>query len=275
LTASVAWVPVQPLVMGVVNVTPDSFSDGGCFADPVDAIAHGLRLVAEGAQVIDVGGESSRPGAEPVSEADELARVQPVVAALAPHVRVSIDTAKVAVAHAAVDAGATLVNDITASLHLVAAERKVGWVAMHMAGEPRTMQHRPRYRDVAGEVSAYLVARAEEARDAGVEEVWIDPGIGFGKSFAHNWTLLRALPALVAQGWPVAVGTSRKGFLGAVLASADGAHEATVASDRLEGSIATTVWAAACGVGVIRAHDVAATVAALRTTASPLTAVAV
>ena len=266
--------PVQPLVMGVVNVTPDSFSDGGCFADPDDAIVHGMRLVAEGAAVIDVGGESSRPGADPVTEADELSRVIPVVAALAPHVRVSIDTAKPAVAHAAVDAGATLVNDITASLHRVAAERSVGWVAMHMLGEPRTMQRGPRYGDVVAEVTAYLLARAAAARSAGVEEVWIDPGIGFGKTFAHNWAILRALPALVAGGWPVAVGTSRKAFLGTVLGAADGIDGSTPASDRLEGSVATSVWAGICGVGMVRAHDVAATVAALQAISAPVTVAA-
>lgn len=249
--------------MGVVNVTPDSFSDGGRFVDPDAAVAHALSMVADGADVVDVGGESSRPGAAPVAEPVELARVIPVVAALAPRVRVSIDTAKPAVAHAAVDAGATLVNDITASLHLVAAERGVGWVAMHMQGRPGTMQHRPAYRDVVTEVANFLEARAGKARAAGVDEVWIDPGIGFGKSAAHNWALLAALPRLVESGWPVVMGTSRKGFLGPVLAEADGEGPAVPSDDRLAGSVTTAVWSAARGAAMVRVHDVAATVAAI------------
>ena len=157
--------------MGIVNVTPDSFSDGGLHLDPSAAIAHGQLLVSQGATIVDVGGESSRPGATPVSEAEELARVLPVVEALAVDVRVSIDTAKPAVAHAAIDAGATVVNDITASLHHVAAERGVAWVATHMQGAPGTMQVDPSYRDVVGEVTDFLVARAEAARADGVTEV--------------------------------------------------------------------------------------------------------
>lgn len=260
--------------MGVVNVTPDSFSDGGCFAHTESAVAHGLQLAAEGADVVDVGGESSRPGAEPVSEAEELRRVVPVVHALAPYVRVSIDTTKAAVAHAAIDAGATLVNDITASLHQVAADRDAGWVAMHMSGRPRTMQQRPQYGDVVAEVRDYLCARAEAARAGGVQEVWIDPGIGFGKSFAHNWALLGALPSLVATGWPVAIGTSRKAFLGAVLGAADGADGPTPADDRLEGSLVTSVWSASSGAAMVRVHDVAATLAALRAVDTPTQAAA-
>nr|WP_254126745.1 dihydropteroate synthase [Aquihabitans sp. G128] len=259
---------MHPLVMGVLNVTPDSFSDGGRFSDAERAIAHGRALVAEGADIVDVGGESSRPGADPVAEADELARVLPVIEALAGEVRVSIDTAKPTVARAAVAAGASLVNDITASLHEVAAETGAGWVAMHMQGQPRTMQVAPTYDDVLVEVLAYLVERAEAAFEAGVAEVWIDPGIGFGKTPAHNWALLAGLDDLVATGWPVAVGTSRKGFLAAVLAEADGAPEPIPAGDRLEGSVATAVAAAAAGVGLVRVHDVAATVAALRTVAA-------
>lgn len=242
--------------MGIVNVTPDSFSDGGRHADAEAAIAHGRSLVAEGAHIVDVGGESSRPGAAPVDEADELARVLPVVEALAAEgVRVSIDTAKPGVARAAIDAGASLLNDISASLDDVAAERGVGWIAMHMQGRPATMQDDPRYDDVVAEVSAHLVARAEAARARGVAEVWIDPGIGFGKRADHNWALLHALPDLVATGWPVAVGTSRKGFL-----SEGGTLPA---DDRLEGSVATAVRAALAGVSLVRVHDVAATVAAL------------
>ena len=164
--------------MGVLNVTPDSFSDGGRWLDPDAAVAHGLALVAEGADVVDVGGESTRPGAEPVAEDEELRRVLPVIEALAPHVRVSIDTRRAAVAEAAVAAGATLVNDVSASLWPVAAAAGpgVGWVAMHMQGEPRTMQQAPAYDDVVAEVRAFLVERAERARAAGVDEVWIDPG---------------------------------------------------------------------------------------------------
>ena len=253
--------------MGVVNVTPDSFSDGGRFVDPEAAVAQGLALVAAGADVVDVGGESTRPGADPVDEATELARVVPVVAALASHVRVSIDTTKPAVALAAIDAGATLVNDVAASLAAVAAERSVGWVAMHMQGQPRSMQLDPHYDDVVAEVRSFLCERAETARAGGVAEVWIDPGIGFGKTLDHNWALLAALDDLVTTGWPVAVGTSRKGFLGALLATADGV-DAVAADDRLEGSVATAVWAAEHGVAMVRVHDVAATVAALRAIAS-------
>ena len=254
--------------MGIVNVTPDSFSDGGQHPDPRSAIEHARSLVRQGADIVDVGGESSRPGAAPLSEADELARVVPVVAALAGEVRVSVDTAKAAVAHAAIDAGATLLNDITASLHPVAAERGVGWVAMHMQGTPRTMQDSPRYHDVVAEVAEHLVRRAEAARADGVAEVYVDPGIGFGKTAAHNWALLAALPRLVAAGWPVAVGTSRKAFLGAALAAAHGSAEPVPVHDRLEGSVATAVRAALDGAALVRVHDVAATVGALRAAAA-------
>jgi dihydropteroate synthase len=248
---------MAPLVMGVLNVTPDSFSDGGRFADPERAIAHGLAMVAEGADVVDVGGESTRPGADPVDEAEELRRVVPVVAALAPHVRVSIDTTKAAVAAAAVEAGATLVNDVSASLHRVAAAGGAGWVAMHRKGDPRTMQVAPAYDDVVAEVASYLVERAVAARDAGVGEVWIDPGIGFGKLARHNLLLLRRLDALVATGFPVVVGTSRKSFLGTLAGGA-------LPDDRLEGSLATAVLAMAQGAAMVRVHDVAATVHAAR-----------
>lgn len=250
--------------MGIVNVTPDSFSDGGRFTDAGVAIAHARSLVAQGADIIDVGGESSRPGADAVSEAEELARVLPVIEALSGEVRISIDTAKAAVARAAIDAGASLLNDITASLHEVAADRGVGWVAMHMKGRPRTMQAEPRYHDVLAEVIGFLVERARVASADGVAEVWIDPGIGFGKTPEHNWTLLAALDRLVATGWPVAVGTSRKAFLGAVLGRADGSPAPTPVYDRLEGSVATATHAGAAGVGLVRVHDVAATVGALR-----------
>jgi dihydropteroate synthase len=244
--------------MGVLNVTPDSFSDGGEWFDPEAAIAHGLELVAQGADVVDVGGESTRPGATPVDAAEELRRVVPVVAALAPSVRVSIDTTKVAVARAAVEAGATLVNDISASLHDVAAEAGVGWVAMHMQGTPATMQDAPRYGDVVADVRAELAAAADRAARAGVAEIWLDPGIGFGKTLEHNLRLLAHLGDLVDLGHPVVVGTSRKGFLGRLLADSDGEAEPVAPSDRLEGSIATAVWAVAQGAAMVRVHDVLA-----------------
>jgi len=249
---------MRPLVMGVLNVTPDSFSDGGRWFDPDAAVGHGLGLVAEGADIVDVGGESTRPGAAPVSEAEERRRVVDVVAALAPHVRVSIDTRKRGVAEAAVAAGATLVNDVSASLWAVAAAAGpgIGWMAMHMQGEPATMQAAPSYADVVHDVRSFLVARASAARDGGVEEVWIDPGIGFGKTFEHNLVLLRRLGTLVDTGFPVAVGTSRKSFLGRLLGGAP-------VDDRLEGSVATAVWAVAQGAGMVRVHDVEATVRAI------------
>lgn len=243
--------------MGILNVTPDSFSDGGRFLDPDAAVAHGRAMVDEGAAVIDVGGESTRPGAEPVDPAEEARRVVPVVEALAPLVRVSIDTRHASVAEAAVEAGATLVNDVSASLWEVAAAAGVGWVALHMQGEPRTMQADPRYDDVVAEVRAFLLERAERAVAAGVSEVWIDPGIGFGKTTEHNLTLLHRLEALTDAGFPVLVGTSRKGFLGRLTGGAP-------ADDRLEASLTTAVVAAAKGAAMVRVHDVRFTVDAMR-----------
>jgi dihydropteroate synthase len=243
--------------MGVLNVTPDSFSDGGRYLETEAAVAHGLRLVAEGADVVDVGGESTRPGAAPVPASVERDRVVPVIAALAPHVRVSVDTRKAEVAEAAIAAGASLVNDVSAGLWEVAAAAGVGWVAMHMLGTPETMQQAPRYDDVVGEVGDFLRTRAEAAREAGVGEVWVDPGIGFGKTLEHNLTLLAHLRTLVALGHPVVVGTSRKSFLGRLL-------DAPATEDRLEGSLATAVWAMSQGAAMVRVHDVAPTVAAAR-----------
>jgi dihydropteroate synthase len=243
--------------MGILNVTPDSFSDGGRYLDPDAAIAHGLAMVADGAAVIDVGGESTRPGAAPVDEAEERRRVLPVLSALAPHVRLSIDTRHASVAEAAIAAGATLVNDVSASLFEVAAAHGVGWIAMHMRGEPSTMQDDPRYDDVVAEVREYLVARAEEARAAGVDEVWIDPGFGFGKTVEHNLALLHRLGELAGTGFPVVAGTSRKGFLGALTGGAP-------VDDRLEASLATAVVAAANGASMVRVHDVAHHVRAMR-----------
>ena len=243
--------------MGVVNVTPDSFSDGGRFLDRDAAIAHGLQLVADGADLLDVGGESTRPGAQDVPIDEELRRVVPVVEALAVHTRVSIDTRKAEVARAAVAAGASLINDVSASLWPVAAETGAGWVAMHMRGTPANMQDDPRYDDVVAEVGAFLAERAATARSGGVSEVWIDPGIGFAKTDDHNLSLLAHLHRLVTLGYPVAVGTSRKGFLGRLLGGAS-------VDDRLEASLATAVWAMSQGVAMVRVHDVAATVEAAR-----------
>jgi dihydropteroate synthase len=259
--------------MGVLNVTPDSFSDGGLYTTPDAAVAQGLAMMAAGADVIDVGGESSRPGAEPVPADVELARVVPVVETLAVaagaigegrRVRVSVDTVKAEVATAALAAGASMVNDISASLFEVAAGVGAGWVGMHMQGQPRTMQQSPRYGDVVAEVRAFLLERAARARRAGVGEVWIDPGIGFGKTAAHNLSLLRHLGELVRAAADagcagVLVGTSRKGFLGALAADPGSGAPAPVA-DRSEGSLATEAAALVAGVGMVRVHDVAATV---------------
>ncbi len=250
--------------MGVVNVTPDSFSDGGRFLDRDAAIAHGLVLFSQGADVVDVGGESTRPGAEPVDEAEELARVVPVVQELARHGRVSVDTRKPAVAAAAVEAGATLVNDVSASAEVwqvaadatAAAERGVGYVAMHMKGDPRTMQRDPAYDDVVREVRDFLVERATAASDAGVREVWIDPGIGFGKTDEHNLSLLKHLGAIVDTGFPVVVGTSRKRFLQQLIGAGS--------NDVLEGTIATCVAAMHSGARMVRVHDVRPAVEASR-----------
>lgn len=250
--------------MGVLNVTPDSFSDGGRWLDHQRAAEHGRRLVTEGADVVDVGGESTRPGARPVPEDEERRRILPVVAALAPHVRVSVDTRKASVAEAAVEAGATIVNDVSARLGPVAAAAGVGWVAMHLPADPSVMVEYARsyHGDVVADVTAYLTARAEEACAVGVGEVWIDPGIGFGKTAAHNLSLLRHLDQLVATGWPVAIGTSRKSFLGPL--SVRPGEQPAPPAQRLEASVATAAWAALQGVSMVRVHDVAATVQAMR-----------
>jgi dihydropteroate synthase len=250
--------------MGVVNVTPDSFSDGGRFLDHAAAVARGRAVVAEGADWVDVGGESTRPRADTVPVDEELRRVVPVVEALAGDgVAVSIDTRKAEVARAAVAAGARMVNDVSATLGEVAAEVGAAFVAMHMLGDPRTMQDEPAYADVVADVRDFLVARADAARAAGVGEVWIDPGIGFGKTLAHNLDLLANLDVLVATGYPVVVGTSRKTMLGTLAARADGGGAVPPTSDRLEGSVATAVWSLRRGAAMVRVHDVAATVRAL------------
>jgi dihydropteroate synthase len=248
---------MRPLVMGVLNVTPDSFSDGGRWSDPGAAVERGLEMAAQGADIVDVGGESTRPGAEPVSEQVERARVVGVVRSLAPHVRVSVDTRRRLGHRAAVEAGATMVNDVSATLWPVAAEAGVAWVAMHMKGEPRTMQESPVYGDVAREVRLFLVERAAAAQAGGVKEVWVDPGIGFGKTLAHNLEVLGRLGELVAEGFPVVVGTSRKSFIGHLTGGAP-------PDDRLEGSLATAVWAMTRGAAMVRAHDIPATVEAAR-----------
>jgi dihydropteroate synthase len=253
--------------MGVLNVTPDSFSDGGQWFDPDHAVAHGLEMVAEGADVVDVGGESTRPGAEPVAAQEELRRVVPVIEALSPHVRVSVDTRKAAVAEAGIDAGATLVNDVSATLWEVAAAGGSGWIAAHMQGEPATMQVAPRYDDVVAEVRDFLVARADKAQQAGVSEVWLDPGFGFGKTLEHNLSLLHHLGVLVDTGFPVLVGTSRKSFIGR-LAPGGGESPAPV-EDRLEGSVATAAWAFSQGAAMARVHDVKATVQLARLVGAP------
>ena len=247
-------------MMGILNVTPDSFWDGGHWFETQQAIMRGHEMIAEGADIIDVGGESTRPGASEVPVEEELARVVPVVEALAGRVRISIDTTKAAVADAAVEAGASLINDVSATLWPVAARHGVGWVAMHRQGTPASMQLDPCYDDVVAEVSALLVDWAARAADAGVDDVWIDPGIGFGKTVDHNLQLLAALDALVATGIPVLVGTSRKGFLGVLAASPDGTPAPV--GERLPGSLATATWAMQQGAAMVRVHDVAATVQA-------------
>jgi dihydropteroate synthase len=257
--------------MGIVNVTPDSFSDGGRLSSVEAAVAHGLRLVEQGADLLDVGGESTRPGAEPVSEADEIARVVPVIAGLraAWNGPISIDTMKPAVARAAVSVGATMWNDVTAltfspDAPAVAAELGCGVVLMHMKGEPRTMQADPRYDDVVAEVRDALLARAEAAMTAGVarERIWLDPGFGFGKTAAHNLTLTARLDALTATGFPVLYGASRKRTIQSVDPSA------TDPLDRRGGSLALALEAARNGAAIIRVHDVRETVQALKVQAA-------
>jgi dihydropteroate synthase len=252
----------RPLVMGILNVTPDSFSDGGQWLEPDRAVRRAREMIDEGADIVDVGGESTRPGADAVPTDVELDRVIPVVEALAGEVRVSIDTTKEAVADAAVVAGATLINDVSASLWPVAARHGVGWVAMHRSGTPATMQRHPHYDDVVAEVTSMLADRAARATSAGVGEVWIDPGIGFGKSVEHNLSLLGALADLVATGYPVVVGTSRKSFLGS-LARRPG-RPPTPVGERLPASLATATWALEQGARMVRVHDVAAHVQAAR-----------
>jgi dihydropteroate synthase len=261
-------------LMGVLNVTPDSFSDGGRFLDAGAAIAHGRRLIAEGADILDIGGESTRPGAEPVGADEEMARVGPVLEGLAgAGAELSIDTSKAAVAELALGLGASLVNDVTAlrgdpAMAGLIAERGAGCCLMHMLGEPRTMQRAggPRYEDVVGEVKGFLAGRLAFALEQGIDEqrVLLDPGIGFGKTTEHNLELLRRLDELCELGRPIVIGTSRKRFLSAI-ASGERSE-----AERLPGTIATNVLAYERGAGVFRVHDVAPVRDALATAAATL-----
>jgi dihydropteroate synthase len=274
--ATVAWVShdLPYAIMGVVNVTPDSFSDGGVFDDDVAAIAHARRLIGEGASIVDVGGESTRPGAAPVPAGEELGRVIPVVEGIAQlglPVQISIDTMKLEVAEAAIDAGASYVNDVTAFRHEpelagLVADRGVDCCLMHMLGEPRTMQQDPRYDDVVDDVKAFLEERMRAAVAAGVpeERIQLDPGIGFGKTLQHNLELLRRLDELAAIGRPLVIGTSRKSFLGRITG-----RDVT---ERVYATAATSVLAFERGARVFRVHDVAATADALAVAAATLAA---
>jgi dihydropteroate synthase len=253
----------RPRIMGVLNVTPNSFSDGGRYFNPARALDHARRMIDDGADLIDVGGESTRPGALPVDERDELGRVIPLVAALAADgVPVSVDTRKPAVMRAALAAGAAMVNDVCALEAPGAIEALAGSGAgvclMHMQGDPRTMQQAPRYGDVVGEVRAYLLARAAACEAAGIarDRIVLDPGFGFGKTLAHNLALLAGLPALAAAGYPVLAGLSRKSSLGEITGRA--------VDERLAASLAAALAAVARGVRLLRVHDVRETVDALK-----------
>ncbi len=259
--------------MGVLNLTPDSFSDGGLHMEAEVALARAREMIRDGVDVIDIGGESTRPGATPVTPELECERILPALELVAPMarlagVRVSVDTRHELTARAAVAAGAELINDVSSSLWRVAAELEVGWIAVHAQGEPATMQDAPRYDDVVDEVRSELAHAASAARAAGVSEVWVDPGIGFGKTTSHNLDLLAQLDRLVADGTPVLVGTSRKRFTGELLAGSDAGRRVPTTltplavDERLDASLATATWAMALGAAGVRAHDVAATVAA-------------
>ncbi len=244
----------RALVMGVVNATPDSFSDGGKALLPDDAAAAARRMAAEGAAIVDLGGESTRPGAAPVDEATEILRVAPVLERLRGEMPLSIDTRRAAVARRALDLGAVLVNDVSAGgdpgMFPLVAARGAGIVLMHMRGDPATMQQAPSYGDVVAEVLAFLLERAEAAARAGVprDRILIDPGIGFGKRLPHNLALLAALPRLAAHGWPVLLGVSRKSFLGELTGRGSG--------ERRDGTTAAVALAAFHGAAVVRVHDV-------------------
>jgi dihydropteroate synthase len=262
---SVLTCGVRTLVMGIVNVTPDSFSDGGTFLDPDVAVEHGLRLAAEGADVLDVGGESTRPGSEAVPAGNEIARVVPVVERLVKEVDVpiSVDTRKPDVARAALDAGASIVNDISAGaapgMFEVVRNTNAGMVLMHMQGEPETMQRDPSYGDVVAEVAGFLRRRLEVAISAGIDRdrLCVDPGIGFGKNLQHNLSLLRSLPTFRGLGVPLLVGPSRKGFLGELTGVED-------PRERVGGTAAAVAWCAARGADLVRVHDVKEIVSVVR-----------
>jgi dihydropteroate synthase len=254
------------LIMGIVNVTPDSFSDGGRFADPGRAVEHALAMVADGADILDIGGESTRPGAEPVGEAEELRRVLPVIRAIRTQsqVLISIDTMKASVARAALDAGADIINDVTglrgdAAMVRLAAETDCGLVAMHMIGDPQTMQNAPHYDNVVAEVRSYLEERLRRLTASGIapERIVLDPGFGFGKTLEHNLSLLRHLPELLIGDRPLLIGVSRKSMIGKVLHSTDMA-------DRYWPTIALTAHAREHGARIIRVHDVKPNAQALR-----------
>ena len=255
------------LIMGIVNVTPDSFSDGGRFLDPALAVDRGMALVAEGADILDVGGESTRPGAQPVSVEEELRRVLPVLSALRQRTGalLSIDTFKPEVARAALAAGADIINDVTGlrdpRMIELAAGCDAGLVVMHMKGEPQTMQRNPVYADVVMEVRDFFTERLRTLSDAGIEpeRVVFDPGFGFGKTLEHNLALLRALPWLPAGGRPLLVGVSRKSMIARVLGS-------NAMEDRLWATVALTSWAREHGASIVRVHDVRANAQALRMT---------
>lgn len=259
----------QPRLMGILNVTPDSFSDGGRHDGVQAATAHAMAMIHQGADIIDIGGESTRPGSQPVSEAEQIQRTAPVIEKLAQAIRqqglataISIDTTQAAVAQAAIDAGATILNDISAGLHdpsmlPLAARTGLPITLMHMQGTPRTMQQSPHYDDVVAQVRDFLLARAQAAIDAGVrpEQIILDPGIGFGKTKAHNLALLAHLDELVATGHPVLLGTSRKRFMGSICQGPDG--DTPPAPDTLVGATcATTAMGVAHGVMIFRVHDV-------------------
>ncbi len=250
----------RPLVMGILNVTPDSFSDGGRFLDTSIAVEHGLSMSQQGADVIDIGGESTRPGAESVDLETELERVIPVIESLhaaAPELRLSIDTSKSAVAAAAVTAGASLINDVSASLSEVAAETGVGWIAMHRSGDPKTMQDDPHYDDVVGEVESDLAHYRDLAADAGITDLWLDPGIGFGKTTEHNLALLAATQRFCRLGAPIVIGVSRKRFTAELTARSDGVAMSTIGmDDRHEASLAAATFAMLSGASMVRCHEV-------------------
>ena len=257
--------PRPMVVMGVVNTTPDSFSDGGHFLDTDMATDHGLRLADEGAEIIDIGGESTRPGSEPVSATEELRRVVPVIERLAKRCGavISIDTQKPAVARAALDAGASIVNDIAANrespeMWQIVAEAKAGYICMHMQGTPQTMQAEPHYDDVLREVGDFFSERLARLAEQGVsgEQVALDPGIGFGKELKHNIKLLSGIHELIMSGRPLLIGASRKSFIGKLLG--------TPTNERLPASLACAAWASTEGAHVVRVHDVAETVQAVR-----------